>query len=91
MVMRLLGEEAALCLKNRDKTRKGEPVVGGARGLHDLMGFMDPRPKVWKIVAADRTQHVLSNIVVAVVHHSQTMQPTFELHFRLRGRLVSVP
>lgn len=46
MVMRLLGEEAALCLKNRDKTRRGEPTIGGARGLRDLGDLMDPRPKV---------------------------------------------
>ncbi|CAM9302105.1 unnamed protein product [Scytosiphon promiscuus] len=46
MVMRLLGEEAALCLKNRDKTRRGEPTVGGAGGLRGFKDLMDQRPKV---------------------------------------------
>lgn len=42
MVMRLLGEEAALCLKNRDK-RTAESKSGGSGGL---LGLLDPTLKV---------------------------------------------
>lgn len=42
MVMRLLGEEAALCLKNSDR-RTGNPKSGGTGGL---LGLVDAAPKV---------------------------------------------
>jgi len=45
MVMRLLGEEAAMCLKNQDKTRGGMPEIGGAGGLQMLLD-LDSTSKV---------------------------------------------
>ena len=42
MVMRLLGEEAALCLKNRDKRTRAFQS-GGTGGL---LGLVDSTPKV---------------------------------------------
>lgn len=42
MVMRLVGEETALCLKNRDRRRLlGSPEAGGASGFADVL-----KPKV---------------------------------------------
>lgn len=45
MVMRLVGEEAAVCLKNRDKenlVRMSE--IDGAGGFADLNPEVQPRP-----------------------------------------------
>lgn len=56
MVMRLLGEEAALCLKNRDK-RTGASKSGGTGGL---LGLVDSTPKVGSCLCKSPHQPVHS-------------------------------
>ena len=55
MVMRLLGEEAAECLKNQDKSRRGAPEIGGAGGLQ---GLLDLAVKVGACLVLYRTANL---------------------------------
>lgn len=77
MVMRLLGEEAALCLKNRDK-RTAESKSGGSGGL---LGLLDPTLKVGSYPGQSPNQpvhlspnpHAASYSIDAVCFHDVRM------------------